>query len=551
MTNYIYEYYQCIEDGSIVVGKWVRLMYKRIIQGLENKEYTFNPKKANASIIFIENFCRHHEGELAPNKITLELWQKAFLSVVFGIMDHDGYRQFREVVLIVARKNGKTLFASAIACYCTFMDGEYGARTYFTAPKLEQATLCFDAFCQMIYKEPVLDRMAVKRRTDIYIKETNSSARPLAFNHKKSDGLNISTAICDEIASWQGEQGLRFYEVLRSSFGSRRQPLLLNISTAGYVNDGVFDELVKRSTRFLLGDSKEQRLAPFLYMIDDIAEWNNINELQKSNPNLGVSVPVDYLLEEIAIAEGSLPKKSEFLCKMANIKQNASTAWLDTQDVEKCFGEHLELEDFRNSYCVGGIDLSISTDLTACCIVIERDGQLYVFSKFFMPSAMLEKATARDGIPYKIYVEKGSLTLSGENFIDYQDCYDWFTMLVEEYEIFPLMTGFDRYCAKFLVSMMEQYGFHMDDVFQGHNLTPIIRTCEGRIKNGDIHFGDNDLMKMHLLDTALKLHTEQNKCQIVKVSATVHIDGVASLLDAMCMRDKYFESLGEQLKNED
>ena len=303
MHNYIYDYYQKIQDGSIVVGRWILLWYEYIVKGLEKGLFYFDAKKANKAIRFIETFCRHHEGALAPSLVKLELWQKAFVSVVFGVVDKSGCRQFREVVCIVARKNGKTLFAAAIAEYCTFLDGEYGARIYFAAPKLEQAALCYDAYYQMIDKDEELSRLAKKRRSDIYIAESNSSAKPLAFSAKKSDGLNISLCVADEIASWPGEQGLKFYEVIKSSFGARKQPLLLSISTSGYINEGIYDELIKRCTRLLLGDSKESRLAPFLYMIDDIEKWNDINELRKSNPNLGVSVSVDYLLEEIAVAE--------------------------------------------------------------------------------------------------------------------------------------------------------------------------------------------------------------------------------------------------------
>ena len=172
----------------------------------------------------------------------------------------------------------------------------------------------------MIYHEPTLNGMAKKRRTDVYVSDNNSSAKPLAFSAKKSDGLNVSLCIADEIASWQGDAGLKFYEVIKSSFGARKQPLLLSLSTAGYINDGIYDELMKRCTAVLLGSSKESRLAPFLYMIDDPEKWNDINELQKSNPNLGVSITVDYLLEEIAIAEGSLSKQAEFKTKYCNIK---------------------------------------------------------------------------------------------------------------------------------------------------------------------------------------------------------------------------------------
>ena len=550
MNNDIYAYYQQIQDGTAVVGRWIRLWYEYIIKGLEAGLFLFDVKKAGKAIRFIETFCRHHEGALAPQLVRLELWQKAFVSVVFGILDETGARQFREVVCVIARKNGKTLFAAAIAAYCTFLDGEYGARIYFAAPKLEQAALCYDAYFQMIDKDSELSALAKKRRSDVYIAESNSSAKPLAFSAKKSDGLNISLCVADEIASWPGDQGLKFYEVIKSSFGARRQPLLLSISTAGYINEGIYDELMKRCTRFLLGDSKERRLAPFLYIIDDPDKWNDINELRKSNPNLGVSITVDYLLEEIAVAEGSLSKKAEFLTKYCNLKQNSSQAWLSAQDVEKTAGLHLEPENFRDTYCVGGIDLSRTTDLTACTAVIEKSGRLYVLARFFLPAEKLDEATARDGLPYTAYVQRGILQLSGDNFVDYHDCFNWFRELVEQYQIYPLKVGYDRYTAQYLVQEMQQYGFHMDDVFQGLNLTPVIRETEGLVKDGVLCVGDNDLLKIHLLNTALKTDTDSGRCKPIKLSANDHIDGCAALLDAMTVRQKHYAEIGEQLKNE-
>ena len=549
MNNYILSYYQQIRDGTITAGRWVRVLYEFIIRGLEEKRFFYRPKKAAAAIRFVENFCHHHEGALAPQLIRLELWQKALLSLIFGIVDEDGLRQFREIFLVLGRKNGKTLLAAGIAEYMTFLDGEYGARIYFAAPKLEQAALCFDAYYQMIKQEPELKKMAQKRRTDIYIASSNSSARPLAFNAKKSDGLNISCAIADECASWQGDAGLKFYEVIKSSMGARKQPMLLSISTSGYINDGIYDELIKRSTRFLMGDSREKRLLPCLYMIDDVEKWNDINELQKSNPNLGVSISVEYMLEEIAIAEGSLSKKAEFLAKYCNIKQNSSVAWLPAQTVERASGEHLDLEDFRDSYAVGGIDLSQTRDLTACTIVIERDGELYVFAKFFLPAEKIDEAIQRDGIPYNIYVERGLLQVSGDNYIDYHDCFNWFTALIEQYQIFPLQTGYDRYCAQYLVQDMKQYGFHMDDVYQGENIYPVILETEGLLEDGRIHIGDNDLLKMHLLNSAIKMSVERGRGRLVKINPSLHIDGAAALLDAMTVRQKWYAEIGEQLKN--
>lgn len=547
MINFIFAYYQAILDGSENVGRWVRLMYEYVVKGLQSQSFFFDQKKANKAIRFIETFCHHCEGR--NDLLKLELWQKAFVSVVFGVVGVDGLRQFREVVLIIARKNGKSLFAAAIIAYCVYLDGEYGAKVYCVAPKLDQAEIVYSAFWQTIQKEPELAALIKRRKSDYYIESTNSSVKKIAFNAKKSDGFNPSLTVCDEIASWPGQAGLKQYEVMKSALGARKQPLILSISTSGYENEGIYDELIKRSTRFLLGDSREHRLAPFLYMIDDIDKWNDINELRKSNPNLGVSVSVDYLLEEIAVAEGSLSKKAEFMTKYCNIKQNSSQAWLSTQDVEKACGQPLDLEQFRNCYCVGGIDLSRTTDLTACTAVIEKQGRLYVFAHFFLPAERLEEATARDGLPYSIYVQRGLLTLSGDNFVDYHDCYNWFRMLIEQYQIYPLKVGYDRYTAQYLVQDMKQYGFHMDDVFQGFNLTPVIRETEGLMRDGAFDIGDNDLLKVHLLDMAMKTEAESGRCKPVKMSANAHIDGGAALLDAMTVRQKYYAEIGDQLKN--
>ena len=550
MNNYIFEYYQQIKDGTVLVNSWVRLAYEYIIKGLETRSFFYSNKKASAAVLFIENFCHHHEGELAPGLIKLELWQKALVSVIFGVVDKDGLRQFREVFLVIARKNGKTLLAAAIAAYDAYLDGEYGGRIYFAAPKLEQAALCFEAFHQMILQEPELNAMAQKRRTDIYIAESNTTAKALAFNAKKSDGLNISLCVADEIASWNGEPGLKFYEVIKSSFGARRQPLLLAITTSGYINDGIYDELMKRATRFLLGDSGETRLLPIIYMIDDPDKWNDINELRKSNPNLGVSVSMDYLLEEIAVAEGSLSKKAEFLTKYCCVKQNSAQAWLNTQDVAKCFsGNPVRPEDLEDSYAVAGFDLSQTTDLTAAVCIVCKDGKNYVLAHFWMPAEKIEEATARDGVPYKAYVARGFLTPSGENFVDYHDVWQWFVDLIEKYKIYSLKVGYDRYSAQYLVQDLTAYGYQLDWVYQGENLTPVINDTDGLIRDGAFECGDNDLLKIHFLNSALKLNNETNRKKLIKVSATSRIDGMAAFLDAMTVRQKWWNEIGEQLQN--
>ena len=549
--NYILEYYQQITDGSVTVGHWIREWYSQIVNGLQERRFCFNQKKANMAIRFVQTFCRHHEGALAPGRIRLELWQKAMLSVIFGIVDEDGIRVFREILIVMGRKNGKTLLAACIMALILYLDPDYGKRVYTVATKLDQARLSYEALFQMIQKEPELAEITKKRRTDIYIAETNSSAMPIAFSEKKTDGLNPSGAVCDELGAWQGEQGLRQYQVIKSALGARKQPLLVSITTAGYVSDGIYDEMIRRATAVINGTSRETRLAPFLYMIDDPDKWDQINEIQKANPNLGISLTVDNMLEEIAAAEQSLAQAAEFKTKVCNLKQNASTAWLNAKDVNLCFSDTGKtLEDLRHSYALMGIDLSMSVDLTATVLLVQKGDTVWFFSRFYMPANKLEEATARDGIPYRKYVEQGYLILSGENVVDYHDVERWYESLRKDYEIIPLKTGYDRYSAAFLIQDLEGMGYHMESVSQGSNLTGVIVDTEGMIRDGTLRSAeDNNLMKIHMMDSALHTY-EDNRRRLVKVSSTAHVDGMAALLDAMTMRRNYYTEMENLLRNE-
>lgn len=568
--NYIYSYYQGIKNGKYTVGRWIELVYDYIIQGLQEKRFFFDQQKANQVIEWVEEHCYHTEGPLAPGPLRLEPWQKAFISSVYGLVDAEGRRQFREIILVIGRKNGKTKLASALGDYEFRVGGGFGSRVFCLAPKLDQADLVYNDIWQMVvldesyqaqklYLKETDERgrlvrddseLPRHRQSDLAIPATNSSVKKIAFSAKKSDGFNPSFCICDEVASWEGDAGLKQYEVMKSGMGARPEGLMLSCTTSGYINDSIYDELLRRATRFLLGDSKETKLLPFLYMIDDVDKWNDINELRKANPNLGSSVSVDYMLEEIAIAEGSLSKRAEFITKYCNLKQNSSLAWLESKIIDRTTGDPLDPEQFRGSYCVGGFDLSRTTDLTAACVVIEKDGELYVLARFFLPAERIEDATAADGVPYNIYIQRGLLQPSGANIIDYNDVFNWFRELVENYEIYPLKVGYDRYSAAYLVQQMEAYGFHMDDVFQGFNLHPVIQEAEGLLKDGKIHIGDNDLLKIHFFNSALKISTEKGRSKLIKIKPSAHIDGMAALLDALTVRQKWFAEIGDQLRNE-
>ena len=551
--NYILTYYQQIKDGTVTVGTWIEKWYGYIVHGLEEKRFFFDQKKAARAIAFIQQYCRHHEGALAPQLITLEVWQKALISAVFGIVDADGLRQFREVFVVMGRKNGKTLLDAAIAVYMMVADGEYGGRAFFCAPKLDQSRLAFEAFYQMISKEPKLARMAKKRRTDVYFSESNSSAMPVAFSEKKTDGLNPSYVSLDELASWRGDAGLKQYEVFKSALGARQQPLMFGITTAGYENEGIYDELMKRSTAVLNGTSRETRLAPFLYMIDDVTKWNDIDEIRKANPNLGVSVSVDYMLEEIAVAEGSLSKRYEFICKYCCVKQSSSLSWFSAEEVRQMFTDRKPIGELANHYALMGIDLSQTVDLSSVAILCQDAGTIWVISHFWLPANRLQEATQRDGIPYQAMIDRGFLSLSGEEFIDYNDVFAWIEKMRKQYKILPLQIGYDRYSSQYLISQLEQASYHCESVFQGWNLTGIEDTFEGMLREGSIKcIDDNDLLKIHLMDAAQQIETGTSahpRKKLVKLSKNAHVDGVAAILDALCMRQNHWAEMGKRLMN--
>lgn len=549
MDNFILAYYQKIKDGSIVVGKWIELLYDVIVNGIEDGTYIFNQQKANRAIKFIETFCRHNKGKLAPKPFKLSLWEKAFLSCLYGIVDENDRRVFREVALFVGRKCGKTLLASAIMNYEAFVDGEFGSEIYCVAPKLDQADLVYSAFEFTVAKNPELTRRIRKRKTDYIIDQTNTTIRKIAFNEKKADGYNPMLTIADEMSSWQAARGLKQWEVMVSGTGARFEPITLAISSGGYVDEGVYDELFKRGTRFLMGESTEKHLLPVFYMIDDPEKWDDINELRKSLPTMGESVPIQFILDEIDIARSSLSKKTEFLCKYCNLKQSASSAWLSAQTIQKMTGEKLDFEDFRGCYAVVGIDLSQTTDLSSACFLIQKNGQIYVFSKFWLPSEKIDEATQRDGLPYNIYIKRGFLDASGDNFIDHHDVFVWIVSMIKQYKLYVQMIGYDRFSAQYLVQELNGCGLKTDDVFQGDNLWGVLQEMEGLFKDGRVHIGDNDLLKVHLLNCAIKMSVERGRGKLVKLNSSSHIDGAAALADAFCVRQKYWNEFGKRLEN--
>ena len=551
----IIQYWNEIKTGGVTVGKWIKLLYDVILQGISEHKWFYDHRLAENALTFIERYCHHYKGKLAPQRIKLSLWERASISLIFGIVDAEARRQFVEVFMVIGRKMGKTLLTAAIATYMGYAAGEYGSEIYFLAPKIDQADLCYSALEYNVHAEPELDVITKSTKyRGLVIGETNTTIKKLAFSSKKSDGYNPMFYCADEVAAWPGQAGLRQWEVMVSGTGAREEPLGMAISSGGYENDGLFDELMKRGTAFLMGNSREQHILPILYMLDDEPEWKDIDALEKSLPGLGESVSREFIKKEMATAMESISKEIEFKVKYGCLKQNLSTAALRAEDINKAFGWRKPMEEIKNHFCVCGLDLSQSTDLTCATIITEIEGILWVHAHFWLPKNRLEAATKRDRVPYEIYMRKGFLSLSGEEFINYEDVQKWFMDLVKVYKLKPLIIGYDRWSAMETIHALEKKYFHTDSVTQGFNLSNVWDTFEGLLKEGKIRdMDDNDLLKIHFADAALQMESNTENVhprkKLVKISKEAHVDGVAALLDAMAMRQFKWEKLGSRLVN--
>lgn len=536
--EYLQLYKKEIADGKYIVGQWMRLNLELVTKTLDEKECFYDPTKAQNAIDFIEKYLRFVQGRDALFK--LETWQKYITACIFGLVDSDGSRHFTEFVWVCGRKQGKSAFAAALEVCVAFTQPEVGMELYNLAPKLQQANIIYDQALLMISRNKKLASLGKKRRNDFYIPHKNAKLAPLAFNSKKSDGFNPYFCCFDEFAAWQGAKSLDMYNVMLSGQGARLDPINLACSTANFEDAGLYDTLYRRSTNVLLGTSTEKTLLPFLYQIDDLKKWDDIEELRKALPNLGVSFHVKKLEAEIVKAHEDLKYRKEFITKYCNIKQTSSQAWLSEESIKSTICPAFDLSQFHHMGCVAGVDLSQTTDLTAAVLVFRVGDIDYVHSHFWIPGGKLKERSEADNIDYETLIALGHCSLSGEQYIDYQDVTDWFLMLKNKYRIIPCVVGYDRYSSQYWVGEMNDKGFDLDDVIQGTNLTPMLEEFKGLIDDGLVRTGTNGLMQNHLRNACIQLTAGDNRKRLVKTDdRTKHIDGVAALMCALAVRSKY------------
>ena len=528
--NYIKEYIEQIDNGKIIVGEKVKKIYKKLLKESNDKSlpFYFDENKGNRPIEFIETFCKQAEGEIGK-PIELELFQKAYIQALFGFVYRDtGLRRFNETMFLVGRKNGKTTLLSAIALYMMIADGEGSAECYSVATKKDQASKAFKSACAMRSQSPEIRALITKRRTDMYMPSTFSSFEPLSSDSDTLDGLNSHLVIIDELHAIKDRN---LYEVMKQSTSSRRQPLVVMITTAGTVRECIFDDIYDYANNVLNGTIKNDSFLPVLYELDKTEEWKDIKCRQKANPGLGTIKQYKYLNEQVQRAKDDSSSKRGILCKDFNIRGTSEEKWLDFDTVNN--EETYNISNLKGSYAIGGADLSSTTDLTCATLLILNKGKKYVIQQYFIPEDKLEEKENDDKVPYKKWKERGLLTVCQGAKINYSDVTNWFLKMHEEMDISALWIGYDPWGSTYWIEEMKEVGFEMEQVIQGaKTMSNPMKQLEADLKERKVNYNNNPITKWCLLNTAIKIDENENIRPIKGKNQKQRIDGTVSLIDA-------------------
>jgi phage terminase large subunit-like protein len=545
--NPITEYFNWIQQNRKKVSNKIFKVYNELIRIINapESEWEYSAKKANHAIEFIENYCRHSKGKMGGKPFILELWQKALVASAFGIIHKiDGTRKYQEVLLIVARKNGKSTLAAAIGLYLQIADGEPGAEVYACATKKDQAKIIWLEAKRMVKKSQILLKRIKPLVAELIADFNDSFFRPLGSDSDTLDGLNVHGALLDEIHAWKNRD---LYDVIVDGVTARDEPLIFITTTAGTVRESIYDLLYDEAEQVINGYGdpdgyKNERLLPLIYEIDKRDEWTEIENAPKANPGLGTIKKLDQLQAKINKAKNNSLLVKNLLCKDFNIRETSSEAWLTFEEINNT--EKFELSELKAKYGIGGADLSSTTDLTAAKVIfmVNGDPRIYVLSMYWLPEDLLEKRTKEDKIPYDIWHDQGLLRTCPGNSVHAKYVTEWFQEIMNVYGIYIPWIGYDSWSAKYWVEEMQGH-------FGEESMLPIIqgkKTLSGPMKllgkeldSKNIIYNNNPIDKWCLTNTSIDVDKNDNIQPIKTSKSRRRIDGTAALLDAfVVLQDK-------------
>ncbi|MGN4668650.1 terminase [Bacillus thuringiensis] len=538
--NPIIEYYNLIEAGEVTVSSKVRRIYKKLVNDIYDTSsvFEYDANKANHVIEFIENFCKHSKGKWGGKPIELEVWQKAFLAASFGFVHKiDGTRKYREVLLIVARKNGKSTIASGIGLYLQVADGEPGAEIYAVATKLDQAKLVWLDAKRMVKKSPVLLKRIKPLVRELNADFNDSTFKPLGSDSETLDGLNVHGAMMDEIHAWKDKN---LYDVIVDGTSSREQPMIFMITTAGTIRESVYDMKYEEAEMLLNGlddpdGYKDDRFLPIIYELDKREEWTDNTKWKKANPGLGTIKKIDQLETKVNKAKANSLLVKNLLTKDFNIRETSTEAWLTFEQLNN--KATFDVAKLKPSYGIGGCDLSSTTDLTAAKVIfmLPNDPHVYVLQMYWLPEDLLEQRSKEDKIPYNLWAEQGILRTTPGNSVHYKFVTQWFLEVRDELGIYIPWIGYDRWSAKYWVEEMEGYFGKeaMIPVAQGkQTLSSPMKLLGADLESNLVNYNNNSIDKWCLSNTAIDVDKNLNIQPNKTNNQRRRIDGTAALLNA-------------------
>lgn len=541
--NYVLEYAEAIESGIEIASKKVQKVYKKLAERIKNPtgQYVFDSKKAEHAVTFIESYCKHSKGKFGGKPFILELWQKAFVSAIFGFVDKQtGFRQYTEALLIVARKNGKSTLAAAIGLYLMVADGEAGAEIYSAATKKDQAKIIWLEAKRMIKKSPALSKRIKTLVGEFVCDKYDAIFKPLGSDSDTLDGLNVHGGLIDELHAIKDKN---IYDVIVDGTSSREQPLILITTTAGTVRQSVYDEKYEYAEKVIDGVAgfEDEHFLAVIYELDNREEWTQPECWKKANPALGTVKNTKTLAEKVAKAKRDSGLVRNLLCKDFNIRDTSSAAWLTFEDLNNT--ALFAVEKLKPKYGIGGTDLSKCNDLTAAKVIFQvpNDPKVYVLSMYWLPEELLELRVKEDKIPYDKWLQQGYLRTCPDNSVHPKYITEWFLEIRDTLGIYLVWVGYDGWSAKYWVDEMAgQFGKEaMIPVIQGKKtLSAPMLKLGADLKSKIIVYNNNPIDKWCLSNTCVDMDKNGN-IQPIKGISRKRIDGTAALLNAyVVLQDK-------------
>ena len=536
--SFLLSYIDEIESGRIIAGEELKSVLKGLKDDLNNPRYIYDEKPGQIRIEFIERFCKHTKSPFNGQPFILELWEKALLECAYGFkMANTGLRRFNEVILLIARKNGKTTFVAGIDLAEFFLSSG-GTDIVCASNTNDQASILFEEINNMREQSKALrnEKRSKKNIFYIYSPKNKNKIKKLSAQSRNKDGYNIEVGCIDEVHEMTDS---KVYDAIKQSQSTKKEPLIFIITTEGNTVDGFLDSKLDYCRKMIKGEIKDERILPWLYTQDSVEEvFEDSSSWQKSNPSLGNIKLRSYLEDMMTKASNDLSTRLTMLCKDFNVKQLESGSWLTYLDLNN--EEKFQISDLSDSYAIGGVDLSSTTDLTAAVLLIIKNGKKYVIPHFFMPSEVLQKRVEEDKIPYDIWVKKGLVTLTQGNQNDFSLVTKWFLSMVREHEIRPLWIGYDPWNSQYWVKEMEDAGFTMEKIRQGvYSLSEPMKQLEADLKNKLVIYDNNPILKWCFSNTQAKMDVNGNIQPSKLNSKLKRIDGCVALIIAYAVLNRF------------